>query len=420
MKNLFFTLSLCFLFAAKSGFAQTLNEEKVPIKVSRVLIDIEEGKIIGVVNRTKQGDIIKAPSDKMGFRYTRDFRIGSSFYEENFKETLEKEFTKKGFDVEGWGSLFTETNKSIKPKLALAFRINDFQFNYAFSGLASFIDNFNSNMSIEMSILSMNSYTVVLKKSFLSKFYSEDIGPPLSKDDVNQFVIKALAQFVSELVADPDFKKAVEDAKAKSAYTTTYDKLTITKTAPKADRPAALKTALDGSVTVVTGGKYGSGVIISKDGLVLTCSHVVGGNDVTDVILSNQVRLKAKVLRNLPEYDAALLQLEGASANPLPIGNSTKAEIGEELWVIGTPSATELGQSVSKGILSGKRVMEEKSYLQTDASVSPGKSGGPLINQKGEIVGLVNAKVISRGTEGVGFAIPIDVVLDKLSLVIVE
>lgn len=130
--------------------------------------------------------------------------------------------------------------------------------------------------------------------------------------------------------------------------------------------------------------------------------------------------MKAKVLRNLPEYDAALLQLEGASANPLPLGSTDKVEIGEDVWVIGTPSDTELGQSISKGILSGKRVMNEKSYLQTDASVSPGNSGGPLINQKGEILGLVNAKIISRGTEGVGFAIPIDVVLEKLGVVVGE
>jgi hypothetical protein len=91
MKNLFFTLSLFFSFAATSGFAQAANEDKVPIKVSRVVVEIEEGKIIGVLNKTKQGEVIKSPSDKMGFRYTRDFRISSSFYEENFKETLEKE-----------------------------------------------------------------------------------------------------------------------------------------------------------------------------------------------------------------------------------------------------------------------------------------------------------------------------------------
>lgn len=274
--KIFMPFLTCLLAFNVGSYAQTVNQEKTPIKVSRVVVDIEEGKIIGVLNKTKQGDEIKPPSDKIGFRYTRDFRISSSFHEENFKEVLEKELTKKDFDVEGWGNTFIELNKSSKPILALAFHIEEFLFNYYYSGSSLVIDNFHSKLKIKTLILNTNTNTIILKKSIISNFFSEDFGQSITKDDVNQYTLKALAQFISELVEDLDFKKAIEEVKNRSTYPTNYEKIIVAITPPKADRLAALKSSLDATVTIVTGGKYGSGAIISKDGLVLTCSHCGG------------------------------------------------------------------------------------------------------------------------------------------------
>ena len=76
----------------------------------------------------------------------------------------------------------------------------------------------------------------------------------------------------------------------------------------------------------------------------------------------------------------------------------------------------ELGQSVAKGILSGKRKIKDKIYIQTDMAVSPGNSGGPLLNEKGEIIGIVQRKIVDEGVEGIGFAIPIDKAIEILNI----
>jgi hypothetical protein len=87
---------------------------------------------------------------------------------------------------------------------------------------------------------------------------------------------------------------------------------------------------------------------------------------------------------------------------------------------IGTPGDVELGQSVSKGILSGKRKVSEIIYLQTYVAVSPGNSGGPLIDERGQIVGIIQRKLVGAGIEGVGFALPIETAMKQLGLEVVE
>jgi S1-C subfamily serine protease len=108
------------------------------------------------------------------------------------------------------------------------------------------------------------------------------------------------------------------------------------------------------------------------------------------------------------ENDVVLLEISGSGYRALPIGRSDSLSLGDEVITIGTPADLSLGQSVARGILSGKRMFEDIVYLQTDMAVSPGNSGGPLLNSKGEIVGIIQRKVVMSGVEGIGFAIPIE------------
>ncbi len=135
-----------------------------------------------------------------------------------------------------------------------------------------------------------------------------------------------------------------------------------------------------------------------------------------EVVFSNGVSARASVVRKDPEYDIALLQLTDVKARQLYLSDRASVEVGEDAWVIGTPGFAELGQSVSRGVISGKRIIQEKEYLQTDASVNPGNSGGPLLDAKGRIVGIVNAKVIASGMEGLGFAIPVWTIVERLKI----
>ena len=114
--------------------------------------------------------------------------------------------------------------------------------------------------------------------------------------------------------------------------------------------------------------------------------------------------------------DLALLRVDGSGFVPLKLAIGKAAELGEDIHAIGTPLDKNFGQTITKGIISGSRTVEGEKYLQIDASVNAGNSGGPLLNASGEVIGIVNAKVAKAGVEGIGFAIPIEVAIAKLNL----
>ena len=153
----------------------------------------------------------------------------------------------------------------------------------------------------------------------------------------------------------------------------------------------------------------GSGFIISLDGLVLTNAHVVEGADEVLVTLTDRREFKAKVLGADKRTDVAVLKLEAANLPFLRTGDSNKIRVGE--WVIAIGSPFNLDNSVSAGIISAK-ARDTGDYLpliQTDVAVNPGNSGGPLINMRGEVIGI-NSQIatMSGGYNGISFAVPID------------
>jgi serine protease Do len=153
----------------------------------------------------------------------------------------------------------------------------------------------------------------------------------------------------------------------------------------------------------------GSGFVISQDGYIVTNNHVVDDADQIKVKLSNGKEYEGKVVGRDPKTDLAIVKITGASdLQPLKLGNSEDLKVGS--WVVAVGSPFGLEQTVTAGIVSAKgRVIGSGPYdnfIQTDASINPGNSGGPLINMRGEVVGINTA--IVAGGQGIGFAIPVD------------
>ena len=155
----------------------------------------------------------------------------------------------------------------------------------------------------------------------------------------------------------------------------------------------------------------GSGFIINADGYVVTNNHVVDGATEIRVRLSDARELVAKVVGRDPKTDLALLKVDATGLPVVPLGDSSRLEVGEPVMAIGNPFGLE--QTVTTGIGSATgRVIGEGPYddfVQTDASINPGNSGGPLINARGEAI-AINSAIVSRsgGSVGIGFAIPIN------------
>ncbi len=153
----------------------------------------------------------------------------------------------------------------------------------------------------------------------------------------------------------------------------------------------------------------GSGFIVSADGYVMTNAHVIDGADDVYVTLTDKREYKAKLIGADKRTDVALVKIEGGNLPRLPIGDSSKLRAGE--WVIAIGSPFGLDNTVTAGIVSAK-ARDTGDYLQliqTDVAVNPGNSGGPLINMRGEVVGI-NSQIYSRsgGYMGISFAVPID------------
>lgn len=155
---------------------------------------------------------------------------------------------------------------------------------------------------------------------------------------------------------------------------------------------------------------YGSGVIVSRDGYVLTNNHVVAEADRVVVKTQDNVEHPAKVVGTDPKTDVAVLKIDASNLAAAPLANSEEARVGD--WVIAVGGPFGLENTVTAGIISATGrdavgITDYENFLQTDAAVNPGNSGGPLVNLRGEVVGI-NTAIASRSgsNTGIGFAIP--------------
>lgn len=203
--------------------------------------------------------------------------------------------------------------------------------------------------------------------------------------------------------ANPDFTKAAEK---------TVHAVVHVKNVEIVNSPRSFLDYLNGNSG---GGKYirgiGSGVIITPDGYIVTNNHVIEGASELEVTLNNNETYKAKVIGSVPREDIALIKIDAEELDYLPFGDSDSARIGQ--WVLAVGNPFNLTSTVTAGIISAKgRNLDEgattmQSFIQTDAAVNPGNSGGALVNTNGELIGINTAITSATGSYvGYSFAIP--------------
>ncbi len=172
---------------------------------------------------------------------------------------------------------------------------------------------------------------------------------------------------------------------------------------------------------VVPHSGQGSGFILSKDGRILTNYHVIEETQQVEVTLSDKHKYKAQIILQDPAHDLALLQINASNLTPAVLSESRDLQVGQNVYAIGNPFG--LNGTMTTGILSSIRSVSEpqgptiENALQTDAAINPGNSGGPLLNSRGEVIGI-NTLIATGGAEqssGIGFAIPVDTIKAVLS-----
>lgn len=176
----------------------------------------------------------------------------------------------------------------------------------------------------------------------------------------------------------------------------------------------ATKNTIFGSQTGYVEG-VGSGSIVTKDGYILTNSHVVSNGDASEinVLLSDNKTVKAKLVWNDTTLDLAIIKVEAKNLSPIDLGDSDTVKVGDKAVAIGNPLGLQLQSTVTSGIISGlnrtvsfENGAQMDGLMQTDAAINAGNSGGALLNSRGQLVGINTAK--AGNSDGIGFAIPVN------------
>ena len=175
------------------------------------------------------------------------------------------------------------------------------------------------------------------------------------------------------------------------------------KASASSDFSGIIENSINSVVTIRTDVSQGTGFIINDDGYLVTNAHVLVRGTKISIITANQDLLKGNLIGYNNDFDIALIKING-NYNSLKFADSDEIQVGEKVIAIGNPLGLQF--SVSEGIVSGihrEGLNGVNSYVQTDAALNPGNSGGPLINKQGEVIGINNFKI--GGSENIGFAL---------------
>lgn len=350
------------------------------------------------------------------------YKLFSSKLDKSFRSVLEKAHYPVPITTD---SVFDAPSDKPKPKA-----LPEFQVGILIKDIAANLCLKNNNaiggayMKVFWQVYAPDLNRIVLEATTEGSFQTE----AAEEIPVDRIFLRAYEQAARNFLAEPRFNNAVMSAVSGPSSTpgtpgtpstpATSSAETIRLKRSKMPDQALAKhiTELRSAVvTVLNSTGSGSGFFIS-DGYLLTNQHVIGRDKFVKVKLPTGRELIGEVLRSDGERDVALIKTEPIGVPALAI-RGDEANIGEDLYVIGSPLGETFNTSLTRGILSGYRKMKEQRYIQSDVAILSGNSGGPLLDAKGAVIGITvsrlgNDKVMS----GMSFFIPVNDALGKLGL----
>lgn len=233
---------------------------------------------------------------------------------------------------------------------------------------------------------------------------------------IQRLITEAFASNVRELAANADFRAALSAPKALAKGVLLPGQQGKIALAGSLKAPTRqISDAVGNVVTLMTGAGTGSGVLLSDDGYILTNAHVVGDDKEIRVRWSDSIETLAQVVRVAKDRDVAIVKTNPRDRTPLAIKRGAVSP-GQRVYAIGSPKGKTFQGTVSSGVISANRVLDGLRFIQSDTSVSPGSSGGALLDETGSLIGITVAGVDNEGRAGLNLFIPIGDAMDFLSL----
>ncbi len=386
------------------------------------IYSVEKDTINAILNRKVDKKAVKIPFvfEGVEWKIKEGTSLGKDGKEEMFfkKTSLESYLYKEQITKKSLSSIYEILNGSRNDKFEYIKRSNTIEFKVFINSLTSNYTKKKGEMvriceaEIEW-VISQNLGSKELKR------VKSTIREEIPYEDTKQVLALMVTNSLSVIFNDAD----LYDLLLKESKTTEFEESKLEAIViPKIETPTFTKSKdlfkhlMKSVITVEHTEGHGSGFIISSDGYIITNNHVVRGKKVVNVQLGESITLAADVVRVNEEYDVALLKIGGKGFSALELIHSDSVSSGEDVFAIGTPEDLSLGQSVTKGVVSGKRKFDDKIYIQTDVAINSGNSGGPLLNEDGKVIGMVTSKLIGRGIEGIGFCVPSNIIFEILNI----
>jgi serine protease Do len=369
-----------------------------PLSFKGVLISIPSGEKIG----SHYDGLAKVR--KYDLHWQSGIRLGSEQFRLGASQTLRD----LGYNVLGGEATLFDTDQGSKATYQLGATLVGLRHN-TFGSLAG---NYNESVvRVDWQLYDALNQKVVFEACTEGFASMSPRTKPATFEAFNNALrnLLSITEFVAFLESGDKMFERDESARQKLTVQIPSEDLTLSL-------PDQIEEAFKSVVLLRVGSGHGSGVVISSDGFVLTAAHVVKGLTKVEVSFLNGLALSAEVIAIDNFQDVAVLRLPGKGYTCLPLALSATAATGTDVYAIGAPLSQDYAFSVTRGIVSGYRQRDGATYLQTDASLNPGNSGGPLLNERGHVVAIVSWKHTAPGTEGMAFCVPVHVLQERLPL----
>ena len=230
----------------------------------------------------------------------------------------------------------------------------------------------------------------------------------------DRLVQGGIRENIRQLLASPDFKAAIAGASTPQAFVS-ENQPKIVLTATQSSRPTPISDAVGSVMVIFSSGGHGSGFLASSDGYVVTAAHVVGSDKYVKIRWSDGLEGIGEVVRTNGSRDVALIKTDPRGRQPLALRRESP-QPGDTVFAIGAPIDPKLQNTVTRGVVSANRIMDGFSFIQSDVTVDPGNSGGPLLDEQGRVLGFTDKGLRSaEAPTGLNFFVPIDDALRFLS-----
>jgi S1-C subfamily serine protease len=389
-----------------AGRALAADSEMPTLSVARITSSIQEGQPWGTVGR---GLLCVYP-----VHLNWNTGIGK-LNVRAFEQPARMELKKLGFSIAGDATdPFADRNTG---DLAIGGTIKVVQGEFCVAG--NYFDQTAVKGSVSIQV-DWQLYSTLERKTVWRSQIGGSAKTNVSKEGgFESLLIEAVNDSLDKFVATEDFKRLASARLSTSAQPRTAErnKTAITLTGSSKAGTAKISDAVGAVVLVLSGGGHGSGFLVSTDGYLMTAEHVVGADKYVKIRWSDGLEGVGEVIRTDKRRDVALIKTDPRGRQPLALRRESP-QPGDSVFAIGAPLDERNQSTVTRGVASANRILDGFSFIQSDVTISPGNSGGPLLDEQGRVLGICDLTYRPAGVDvptGINYFIPIDDALRFLS-----